>query len=304
MVNGRDHKYDYLSQERQEELGLNWVTFRYRNADPAIGRFFGVDPISEDYMSISTYQFAHNNPVWKVELEGLEGGVTAGFDSQSYEPVTGHTNVGNSAIPIGDSTAGNYGTATATLVEYNPNTHTPSGVRTSIFDDFSDASAFQGELHPATDQQYADYPVEAVMQDVGFMAATLIGADAVDNAVSTALDPNVSTGDKVKTAVAALPALVRGKGGAKASPNVGRQNITRVYSTRKRAKDARPRPKPIQKGQKRVTRQTKNKKGEGNKMKTDRGSQTPHFHDTNHNNKNKPNMHYRVGTKKVKPNEQ
>ncbi len=33
----------------------------------------GVDPISEDYMSISTYQFAHNNPVWKIEIEGLEG---------------------------------------------------------------------------------------------------------------------------------------------------------------------------------------------------------------------------------------
>ena len=38
-------------------------------------------------------------------------------------------------------------------------------------------------------------------------------------------------------------------------------------------------------------------------MKTDGGSQTPHFHDNNHNNKKKPNVHYRVGTKQIKPNE-
>lgn len=40
---------------------------------PEIGRFFGVDPVSSEYMSISTFQFAHNNPVWKIELEGLKG---------------------------------------------------------------------------------------------------------------------------------------------------------------------------------------------------------------------------------------
>ena len=36
--------------------------------------------------------------------------------------------------------------------------------------------------------------------------------------------------------------------------------------------------------QKKVTHQTRNKKGEGNKFKTDRGSQAPHVHDENHKN--------------------
>ena len=67
-------------------------------------------------MSISTYQFAHNNPVWKIELEGLEGVPTNGFDQINHEPVTGNTNVGNSAIPIGDSTAGNYGSTYELIV--------------------------------------------------------------------------------------------------------------------------------------------------------------------------------------------
>lgn len=46
----------------------------------------GVDPVSEDYISISTYQFAHNNPVWKIEIEGLEGAVTSGQDIINQEP--------------------------------------------------------------------------------------------------------------------------------------------------------------------------------------------------------------------------
>lgn len=55
---------------------------------PEIGRFFGVDPISEEFFSISTYQFAHNNAIWKIELEGLEGQETSGNDIVNREPVT------------------------------------------------------------------------------------------------------------------------------------------------------------------------------------------------------------------------
>lgn len=80
------YKYKFLGQERQDELGLNWDTFRYRNYDYTIGRFMGIDPITEEYMSISPYQFAHNNPVWKIELEGLEGKPTSGNDVINREP--------------------------------------------------------------------------------------------------------------------------------------------------------------------------------------------------------------------------
>ncbi len=80
------YKYKYLGQERQDELGLNWDTFRYRNYDYATGRFMAIDPITEKYMSISPYQFAHNNPVWKIELEGLEGKPTSGNDVINREP--------------------------------------------------------------------------------------------------------------------------------------------------------------------------------------------------------------------------
>lgn len=81
------YQYKFLGQERQDELGLNWDMFKYRNYDITIGRFFGVDPITEQYYTISPYQFAHNNPVWKIELEGLEGIARSGKDVVNNEPV-------------------------------------------------------------------------------------------------------------------------------------------------------------------------------------------------------------------------
>ncbi len=76
----RDHQYDYLGQERQEELGLNWTSYKWRNGDSPTGRFFNIDPIAEDYPNQTPYQFASNNPIWKIELEGLEGLEVSGDD--------------------------------------------------------------------------------------------------------------------------------------------------------------------------------------------------------------------------------
>lgn len=95
-----EYKYKFLGQERQDELGLNWDTFRHRNYDYAIGRFFGIDPVSEEYLSISPYQFAHNNPVWKIEIEGLEGEATAGSDAlnEEYVVVSSYTVKGDDGL--------------------------------------------------------------------------------------------------------------------------------------------------------------------------------------------------------------
>ena len=198
-------KWDYLGQERQDELGLNWVTFRHRNADPALGRFFGVDPVSEDYMSISTYQFAHNNPVWKIELEGLEGVETSGLDISNMEPVKGHTNVGSMAIPIGDGT-GNHGSS---LKSYTINTTSSTEYRSGNFSD----SDFKGNINPASDAMYNRDPAKAVLMDATFIVLDLLGANAVDDAIATANDPNASTSDVVEASVNAVLAVgLKGKG--------------------------------------------------------------------------------------------
>lgn len=69
-----------------------------------------------------------------------------------------------------------------------------------------------------------------------------------------------------------------------------RQQVFKQHATRKEAKDARPRPYPQKKGAKQATRQSKNKDGTGNRPeKHEKGSR--HFHDRDHDKKNRPNKH-------------
>jgi hypothetical protein len=72
----------------------------------------------------------------------------------------------------------------------------------------------------------------------------------------------------------------------------GRQRFAE-YPTRKKALDARRRFAPAKAGKPKVTRQSKNKSGMGNKFeKHSRG--TRHVHDSDHNNKKRPNRHYGI----------
>lgn len=71
-LTGNNNKYKYQGQERQDELGLNWDSFKWRNYDHAIGRFMSIDPLAEKYAYNSTYAFQENKMGMGVELEGLE----------------------------------------------------------------------------------------------------------------------------------------------------------------------------------------------------------------------------------------
>lgn len=79
---GTDNKYKYQGQERQDELGLNWDSFKWRNYDMAIGRFMSIDPLAEKYAYNSTYAFQENKMGMGRELEGLELVLTHGTFAQ------------------------------------------------------------------------------------------------------------------------------------------------------------------------------------------------------------------------------
>jgi RHS repeat-associated protein len=63
----------FQSQEHIDDLSLNWDSFKWRNYQPEIGRFFNIDPLAEKYVHNSTYAFAENKVITFRELEGLEG---------------------------------------------------------------------------------------------------------------------------------------------------------------------------------------------------------------------------------------
>lgn len=67
-----ENKIKFQGQEHIDDLDLGWVSFKWRNHMPDIGRFFNVDPIAEDYYYNSPYAFSENKVVAHIELEGLE----------------------------------------------------------------------------------------------------------------------------------------------------------------------------------------------------------------------------------------
>jgi RHS repeat-associated protein len=71
-------KIGFQEQMFDDELGLNWISFKYRNYDPTISRFFNVDPLTEDYRDWGPYVFSGNRVIDARELEGLEPFVITG----------------------------------------------------------------------------------------------------------------------------------------------------------------------------------------------------------------------------------
>jgi len=70
--NSTAQKIGYQEQMLDDDLGLNWYGFKYRNYDPSLARFHNIDPLAEDYYYNGTYNFAENKVIQYNELEGLE----------------------------------------------------------------------------------------------------------------------------------------------------------------------------------------------------------------------------------------
>ena len=75
------YKYTYNGKEIDRELGLNWHHYGARMYDPVIARFTGVDPISDEFPWVNTYNYAENEPVANIDLHGLQKFNTTQYDS-------------------------------------------------------------------------------------------------------------------------------------------------------------------------------------------------------------------------------
>lgn len=82
----------FQGQEHVDDLGLNWDSFKLRNHQPDIGRFFNVDPLSEKFHYNSPYAFSENKVTAHVELEGAEA-----LDFRTHMAM----NAGNPAAGLG-----------------------------------------------------------------------------------------------------------------------------------------------------------------------------------------------------------
>ena len=69
-VNRPEHKFTYNGKEKQEEFGLNWLSYGQREHDPALGRFNRVDRFSEKYYDLNPYNYTGNNPINRIDING------------------------------------------------------------------------------------------------------------------------------------------------------------------------------------------------------------------------------------------
>ena len=64
--NGKENDNEVKGEGNQQDYGE-------RIYDPRLGRFLSTDPLFKDYAELTPYQFSSNNPVFNIDLDGLEG---------------------------------------------------------------------------------------------------------------------------------------------------------------------------------------------------------------------------------------
>lgn len=63
-------KKGYANKELEEDLGLNTISYGWRDYDPALARFNKIDRFAEKYEDLTPYHFTANNPLTFVEING------------------------------------------------------------------------------------------------------------------------------------------------------------------------------------------------------------------------------------------
>jgi RHS repeat-associated protein len=83
--------------ELDENTTLSWYDYGFRNYDPQIGRFPQLDPLTDDYPELTPFQYASNDPIANIDVDGLEAAGSVG-GSLGSDFFTGSTKIWQTAV--------------------------------------------------------------------------------------------------------------------------------------------------------------------------------------------------------------
>jgi RHS repeat-associated protein len=103
------YKYKYNGKEWQDELGLNVYDYGGRIYDPAAPRFWQMDPMAEHRDWLSPYNYVQNNPVIRIDPDGmLDDIVINGQNGSSLTITTSLVDIEVNAGSLVGDLGGNY----------------------------------------------------------------------------------------------------------------------------------------------------------------------------------------------------
>ncbi len=68
---GTENAYQYTGKELNEDFSLNWSDYGARWYDASVGRWNAIDPLAEDYLNWSPYNYVLNSPIGSIDPNGM-----------------------------------------------------------------------------------------------------------------------------------------------------------------------------------------------------------------------------------------